>query len=119
MVKLFVSQRSLVTRFAFPDNRITITFACRDFGVQAVVGNIGLSADIPFDVAGSTFENFGVGLKPVEFVLANLIPESFGIVFGSVLNFLILFNRTDPSLGGELLGRRKQAVFLHHVVNLA
>ncbi len=93
--KFRISQRSGVAGFAFPNDRQFVSFAGFDLSVQAVVRNIGFPIDEPLYVCGSALDDFAKRLKPMKLILGDLTPEFFGVVFCSVIKFVVLVNRSN------------------------
>ena len=78
--------------------------------VEAVVGDVELSAGKPFRVRQVPFEDFLGRLEPVEH-LRLLAPEFFGVVHGLLIHLSIVFERLDASLLAEIVGRRNGLLF--------
>jgi len=65
-VQLLVGERSLFARLAFPKEGSLVLRGRAEMGVEAVVGSVGLTADEPLCKRLVPFEDFGVGLEPMQ-----------------------------------------------------
>src|ERR1700674_2540053 len=99
-VKIPVRERPRVTRLAFPDERRFIPTRSPNVPVNAVGGDVELSADEPLRMRRVPLENLLPGLDP--FQLAGLLgPKLLGIARG------LFVNRWRRNVGLPLeLGRR-------------
>ena len=116
-VQHFVGVDADVARLALPDDGGLVPPGGVQMGVEAVVGDVGLPADEPLGERLVPLEDLRVGLEPMEF-MAHLAPKAFEVAGRLLPELLVLFQRADAGLGGELLGGRKQPRFLHHVDDL-
>ena len=66
-MQLLVSERALLARFAFPQDRRLVAAVCKQMSIQTVFGKIELASDEPFREGRFPFEDFAPSLAPVEF----------------------------------------------------
>jgi hypothetical protein len=84
--------------------------------VQAVHGHVDLPALEPFDVqvvAEAVIQDLIPLLEPLQ-VLRLFSPESVRVLNGPFVQFLVLCQALDVSLGAEFLAGRKGPLLLHH-----
>src|SRR5581483_11096026 len=75
-VQLLISNRANVARFALPNNCGLVFPVCLHMAVEAIVGEINLSADEPLRPWIVPFKDFAPLLEPVQFA-RNAPPELF------------------------------------------
>ena len=77
-MQLLIGECALIARFAFPNKRGFVAAPSRKVPIQAVVGNIQLSAEKPLSVWWLPLQNLVPFPEPVEF-LGHSGPETFRI----------------------------------------
>src|SRR5271166_2587167 len=86
--------------------------------IEAVIGEINLSAHKPLGPRAIPFENFVPLLEPVQF-LGDAAPELVGIVNRFLIDALVLGKALDVSALAEFRGWREAALFLKYGVYAA
>jgi hypothetical protein len=118
-MQLGVREPTLVARFAFPDDRGSITATGLNICVETVVAEIRLATDIPLHFRAFTDKDLIEWLEPVQFVTADLPPKGLGIFLGRLIDFLVLLLRADNGTHGEIGTGRKQSLFSHYMINVS
>ena len=118
-MQLSVGQLPMVSRFAFPNEGDLVSSTRFDLGVEAVVRDVRLTFNKPtYAILGLLVDRFE-WTKPVQLFLSELAPKSLGVLNGRVVKRLVGICGVDLRFRDEFGGRRKQATFLHHIVDLA
>ena len=113
-----VSQRLLIAGFAFPDDRLAISVAGIDMGVETVKRDVGLAAAKPLDVVAVLFEDRIVGLEPVQILFVNPVPETLEVGCRFIVQLLVLLFGSDNRFATELIAGRKYTVVLYDAIDL-
>ncbi len=95
--------------FALPEQGDLVRAVAVSVAVDAVVREVELAAGEPFGVGAGAVEHFFPGSEPVEFG-SGLGPETFRVIDGAAVHLLVLLERADVGAGGEVGGRREDAV---------
>src|ERR1700690_945043 len=116
-MQLLIGQSANFTGFAFPDQCCFVLAPGLHMAIEAVVGEIDLSAYEPFGPRVVPFQNFVPLLEPVQF-FRNASPELLGMVYRFTINALVVFQTLDVCLFAEMLRTLKPALLLQDGVNV-
>ena len=105
----------MVAGFAFPDDGCFVFSGGVEMSVEAVVGDVGLSAVEPFVGGRVFFVEYGVPFfEPVEFA-GDFAPEGVWVVDGFFIHLVVLFAGGDVCVCDEFLGGLELASFFEYV----
>ena len=96
-VKLLVGEDARITRFALPDDGRLVLAPCGEVAIQAVVGDVRLTAHEPLGVRLRPFEDLPPLLEPVE-VVRHFRPEPRGPLYGLLVHLPVLGHGRDVGL---------------------
>src|SRR5580704_1320544 len=109
-MELLIGEGADFAGFALPDDGGFVLAGGLNVAVEAVVGEIDLSADEPFRPWRIPLEDFVPLLEPVQFA-GYAAPELFGIVHRFFVKVLVFFEALDVSVLAEF-GRGLEAALL-------
>ena len=92
---------------AFEDDGDLLAEAFLDLRVETVIGDVGLTADKPFEERLLRLvENFGPRFEPRQ-LLGFIRPETFRVIDGATVELIVAIHAFDAGLGDEICGRRE------------
>ncbi len=115
-VELAIGEAADLAGLALPDQGDLLA-AVGQVGVEAVVGNIRLTADEPLGKGRVPAKDLVIRREPVQFPRQSR-RKALRIGGGLLAHPLIFGQRANPGFGGKLRRRRKETPLLHHVDNL-
>ena len=110
-MQLLISERPLLARLAFPQNRGFVAPVRGEMSIQAVLGKIDFAADEPSRERHFPFQDFSPRFLPGKF-LRFARPEFARLLDRLAIHPLILREVFDERFGREFLRRLKDTLLL-------
>src|SRR5271155_1241124 len=117
-MQLLISERANFPGLTLPDNGGFIFSRALNMAIEAVIGEINLSADKPFGPRAIPFENFVPFLEPVQFA-GDAAPELVGIVDRFLINPLVFGQAFDMGMLAEFRGRWEAPLLVKNGIDAA
>src|ERR1041384_8716367 len=108
-MQLLISQRALLARLPFPDNRRLIAAVLGEMSIKAIFGKVQLAADKPFRERRIPFQHASPRFTPKE-LIRFARPEFFRPADRFAIHPPILRQIPDPRLVFERLGGLENAL---------
>jgi len=115
--KLGVGEAAHLARLAFPDDGCLLRSLAQRVPVDAVIAEVGSTADEPLGPGEIPIKNLVPGFEPME-LTGCTGPELFRILNGLPVKRFVFLKALDVRLGAKLRGRRKDAVFTQCGINI-
>src|SRR6476619_3885813 len=116
-MQLLIREGANFTRFAFPDERGFVLAGGLYVAVEAVVGEIQLSAEVPLRPRMPPLEDFVPFLEPVQ-VFGDASPELLRLLDGFAVDALVVFEALDVRASAELFGWLELTLLLKNGINV-
>src|SRR6185503_13815482 len=105
-MQLLISQGTLVTGLAFPQNRDLVLARSGQVAVEAVVRDVEFRIGEPACEGRVPIEYLGPFLKPVNLAFGDFTPEGVRILLGSAVEIEVAFHALDVGFADEFFAGR-------------